>query len=363
MRETLAYEDFRTISYQLKDQGLFEDDTQIMVRGADGKTVFGADGAIISPDEFDGIDAAYGVLSSAKYSFEYSKTGRAVTASSDDMAMMFGYSVDCADKAGGGAPAYLLKGRGFLVTGRFISEVVAACILMEKMCKTELLASAVGSIQALTREHCEGAHEMYIQSYSAKSLELSGTAPGAQTDGSEVPDLEARLEVIKYGKLLVENHLIQATWGNISLKLDDDRFLITPSGVDYDRIRPEEVVEVSMHDGTFAEGMRPSSERPLHWTILKARPDFGAVIHTHSGNCQVLAACHEGIKAEGIDCPCAGYGPIGSEELANNVAAVIADHEGAIMANHGFITGGADLADALDKAMKAEAAAGSMLGI
>ena len=55
---------------------------------------------------------------------------------------------------------------------------------------------------------------------------------------------EARAEVIRYGQLLVEHQLIQATWGNVSLRVDEDPFLISPSGVDYFRAKPEEVVLV-----------------------------------------------------------------------------------------------------------------------
>lgn len=80
----------------------------------------------------------------------------------------------------------------------------------------------------------------------------------------------------------MENRLIQATWGTSRARIDADRFLITPSGVDYDRIRPEDIVEIRIADGSFAAGQRPSSEREMHRRIYAARGDVRAVIHTHS---------------------------------------------------------------------------------
>ena len=61
---------------------------------------------------------------------------------------------------------------------------------------------------------------------------------------------DERAEVIRYGQLLVQQRLIQATWGNVSLRVDDDHFLISPSGVDYFHTKPEDVVLVSVVAGS-----------------------------------------------------------------------------------------------------------------
>ena len=116
---------------------------------------------------------------------------------------------------------------------------------------------------------------------------------------------EARAEVIRYGQLLVEHRLIQATWGNVSLRVDDDHFLMSPSGVDYFRVKPEEVVLISVADGSYEKGLHPSSERRMHQTIYQNRPDIWAVIHTHSASCAVFAACHADLRSDELFYPCA----------------------------------------------------------
>ena len=173
----------------------------------------------------------------------------------------------------------------------------------------------------------------------------------------EVPDLALRESVIAYGKKLAENRLIQATWGNVSARIDENRFLITPSGVDYDRIRPEDIVEIRISDGSFAAGQRPSSERELHRLVYAQRGDIRAVIHTHSAALQTFAACRESLRTPEIDAPCASYGVSGSKKLAESASGVLRSHDLCIMANHGFIAVGADLETALARAVTAENAA------
>lgn len=172
---------------------------------------------------------------------------------------------------------------------------------------------------------------------------------------------ELRQDVIRYGQLLVEHHLIQATWGNVSVRLGDS-FLISPSGVDYYRVKPEEVVLVSIESGSYEKGLHPSSERRMHQAIYRNRPDIKAIIHTHSANCAVFAACHEGLVTDEVNYPCAEYAVSGSKGLAKRVGQMLLAHDGCIMANHGFVTGAQSLERALAQALEAERVAGELLG-
>lgn len=172
-----------------------------------------------------------------------------------------------------------------------------------------------------------------------------------------------RGEVIRYGQLLVEHRLIQATWGNVSARVDDDHFLISPSGVDYARVQPEEVALVSISDGRYEKGLHPSSERRMHQAIYRERPDIRAIIHTHSSNCIVFAGCHEGLVTDTLNYPCAGYAVSGSARLATLVGQMFIAHDGCIMANHGFVTGAQTLERALEQALEAEHVAGELLGV
>jgi len=175
-------------------------------------------------------------------------------------------------------------------------------------------------------------------------------------------ELELREELIRYGKLLVEHQLIQATWGNISVRVNDDHFLITPSGVDYDRISPSDIVLISVADGDYDKSLHPSSERTMHRLIYQVRPDIRAIVHTHSSNCAVFAACHADLLTDVLDYPCAPYAVSSSRALARNVSNVMLAHDGCIMANHGFVTGADTLEHAFAQAVEAERAAGEVLG-
>ncbi len=176
-------------------------------------------------------------------------------------------------------------------------------------------------------------------------------------------EAELREEIIKYGRKLVECRLIQGTWGNISARLDNTSFLITPSGVDYERIRPEDIVKVCLRDGSYDPALHPSSERAMHQLIYRRRPDIKAVIHTHSENLAVFAACRQDLITDTLDLPCAAYGISGSKRLAENAADIMFGHSGCILANHGFVTGAKDLETALQQAAEAEKAAGEVLGV
>lgn len=172
-----------------------------------------------------------------------------------------------------------------------------------------------------------------------------------------------REEIIRYGRKLAEYRLIQATWGNISARLDSRSFLITPSGVDYERIRPEDIVKVNILDGSYDPALHPSSERVMHQLIYRKRPDIKAVIHTHSGSLAVFAACRQDLITETLEIPCTAYAVSGSKRLAKHVSDIMSGHTSCIIANHGFVTGARDLETALRQAAEAEKAAGEVLGV
>ena len=96
-----------------------------------------------------------------------------------------------------------------------------------------------------------------------------------------VTDIEMRKEIIKTGILLSEKGLIQGTGGNISCRTEKG-ILITPSGMDYSALVPEDLVLLD-HEGKVVEGARkPSIEKEMHMKIYQLRKDINAVIHTHS---------------------------------------------------------------------------------
>ncbi|MFO7954527.1 L-fuculose-phosphate aldolase [Thioalkalivibrio sp.] len=147
--------------------------------------------------------------------------------------------------------------------------------------------------------------------------------------------------------------LNQGTSGNISVR-HDDGMLITPSGVAYEALQPDDLVYVDAN-GHWAPGRKPSSEWHFHRAILQARPDLGAVIHVHSVHASVVAiqgldipALHYMIAAAGGNSiRCAPYATFGTEALSQLAVEALQDRTACLLANHGMIATGPDLERAL----------------
>ncbi|MBC7323873.1 MAG: class II aldolase/adducin family protein, partial [Moorella sp. (in: Bacteria)] len=144
------------------------------------------------------------------------------------------------------------------------------------------------------------------------------------------------------GRRLVEERLVVGTWGNISIREDDGQlFVITPSGMPYECIKPEDTVIVNFA-GEVVEGDRkPSTETPLHSAIYQARPDVGAVVHTHStyaGACAVARVplppiTEDLVQIAGGGVDVAEYALPGSTQLAENALRALGDKNAVLLAN------------------------------
>jgi L-fuculose-phosphate aldolase len=186
------------------------------------------------------------------------------------------------------------------------------------------------------------------------------------------PDnIETRRAMIEACRLMGEKGFFVGTWGNVSVRTGRG-LLVTPSRLPLDEMEPEDMVLVSF-DGEKLAGRRlPSSETALHRAVLLEAPWLGALIHTHSPAVMALAAlrrdlpvCSEEMaQILGGPVRCAAYVPAGHhEELADAVRAVMRGRTvcAAILANHGGIAGGRDLAEAILASQVLEKAAWSFL--
>ena len=184
-------------------------------------------------------------------------------------------------------------------------------------------------------------------------------AKAAKSDTSD--EIWLRQQVIDTALAMNRERLSLGSSGNVSARWDGG-MLITPTGVPYEDLLPDDVVFVDA-DGTPAEGaLKPSSEWPFHLTAYDARPDAGAVVHCHSLNAIALACARKSIPAfhymvavaGGNDIPLARYATFGSDELAVNIGKALTDRKACLMANHGQIACGATLEDALHLAAQVE---------
>lgn len=170
----------------------------------------------------------------------------------------------------------------------------------------------------------------------------------------------ARAEVIAACRRMNALGINQGTSGNISRR-DGDGFLISASGVDYDAMELRHVVAVDM-DGGYDGGIRPSSEWRMHRDILRANPQAGAVVHTHSTYATALSCLRIDIPAfhymvaaaGGNSLRCADYATFGTAELSDNMLRALEGRRACLLANHGMICFGSTLDRALALAVEVE---------
>lgn len=176
--------------------------------------------------------------------------------------------------------------------------------------------------------------------------------------------MEAKSIVVEAGKKLVESGLIARTWGNVSCRISDTQFVITPSGRAYETLTPEEIVLVNIEDLTYDGEIKPSSEKGIHAAAYKLRPEVNFVIHTHQINASIVSALGmdiNGVSGEsrgiiGDNVPIASYGLPGTGKLRKGVIEAIkrSDSKAAVMAHHGALCMGIDYDDAFAVASRLE---------
>lgn len=168
--------------------------------------------------------------------------------------------------------------------------------------------------------------------------------------------MQAKLDVVKAGILLCKKGLIQRTWGNVSCRIDDNSFAITPSGRDYLSLTPDDIVIVNIDDLSYEGDIKPSSEKGVHAACYKYREDCNFVIHTHQTMASVAGLKGydinhlEGKSAEiiGKHVPLAAYGLPGTKTLREGVTAAIrrSSSKAILMKHHGAVCMGTDLDNA-----------------
>ncbi len=155
----------------------------------------------------------------------------------------------------------------------------------------------------------------------------------------------------------------QGSAGNISVR-SNDGFLITPSGMAYERMAPEDMVQMSL-EGKPTGKWKPSSEWRMHLDIYRSRPEAGAVVHAHSTFCTALACLRRDIPpfhymvavAGGRDIRCSDYALFGTQELSDAMLAALEGRRACLLGTHGMICFHDNLERALKLAIEVEALA------
>lgn len=177
-------------------------------------------------------------------------------------------------------------------------------------------------------------------------------------------NLEARKIVVEAGKKLVDTGLIARTWGNVSCRVSDTQFVITPSGRAYETLTPDEIVTVNIADCSYEGDLEPSSEKGVHAEIYRQRPDINFVIHTHQHYASAVSPLKIDISVNeptaqaliGSKVLSIPYGLPGSKTLRKNVAKALSASTGKayLMVSHGALCLGEDCEEAFSVAAELE---------
>lgn len=169
-----------------------------------------------------------------------------------------------------------------------------------------------------------------------------------------------RREMIATCIFMNERGINQGTSGNISVRIDEG-FLITPSGVPYDEMKPEDIVTMKL-DASHKGPRKPSTEWRFHRDIMEKKPEVGAVIHLHSMFCTSLSmlrreipAVHYMIAAAGgPTVPCVPYVTWGTQQLADYIVEALQNRHACLLSNHGMVCVGPNLKKAAWLAVEIE---------
>lgn len=175
-------------------------------------------------------------------------------------------------------------------------------------------------------------------------------------------------ELVAAARRLDAAGMMPSKSGNLSLR-DGDGFVVTPAGLPYAAMTEADLVRVGP-DGAATGRHRPSSEWRLHQAILAARPEAGAVVHTHSPRATALSCARRGIPPfhymvllAGGPVRCARHATFGTEALARHAVAALQGRRAALLANHGVVAFGATLSAAVTLAFEVENLAGQYLDL
>ena len=175
---------------------------------------------------------------------------------------------------------------------------------------------------------------------------------------------EARNKIVEFGNRMSADGLAPGTAGNISIFDAESGYMaISPSGIPYPKITPEDVVIMDLGGKTVDGSRKPSSEHALHAAFYREDPQLSAVVHTHSLYCTILSCMGEPLRsvhyaiaeAQCSELPLVPYHTFGTPELADAVAqALKSKSRGLILQNHGMCACGTSIESAYGLALTME---------
>ena len=177
---------------------------------------------------------------------------------------------------------------------------------------------------------------------------------------------DLREQLVRYARQMLTSGLVRGTSGNVSARPPGSSWcLVTPSGVDYESMRPEDLVRVDLDGKPLGPGMKPSVDTPIHLAVYRARQEVGAVIHTHSPYAAAFSTLHREVPP--LITESAGYlggtvrvmeyVPPARPDTGDAVAAGLGGDRAVLLPNHGVVAVGEDLRKCYNAAQQVEESA------
>jgi L-fuculose-phosphate aldolase len=168
---------------------------------------------------------------------------------------------------------------------------------------------------------------------------------------------QLREDIVQVGRLMFDKGWVAANDGNISVRMDDQRLMATPTGISKGMMRPEDMLICDLNGGKLCGQRECTTELGMHLAIYQIRPDIGSVVHAHppvatgfatAGRALNLALLPEVVIGLG-SVPLADYGLPGTPALTEGMLPYIPKYDAILMANHGVVAYGEDVMQAFSK--------------
>jgi L-fuculose-phosphate aldolase len=186
---------------------------------------------------------------------------------------------------------------------------------------------------------------------------------------SVTTEKQRRRQICRVGRWLYSRGLVVANEGNLSVRLDERRILVTPSGKCKGRMAPEELLVTDLSGEVIHGAGRPSSEILMHLLFYRSRPDVHAICHAHPPTATGFAAAGRALEAPVLPeiivglgkVPLASYGTPGTWEVCAGLEPLVENYDAILLENHGVVTCGRDLEAAFQRMETVEQFAKVML--
>ncbi len=252
----------------------------------------------------------------------------------------------------------LVKGKFAILTARSLDEAGTmarildkSAFVLSKVKKYVKLSEFVSRIETL----------VFINGYSKRNqqrewnLETTGkdvVENLVQSEQEQILSADKRNVVINVAKRIYAENITQGTWGNVSVRIDENDLYCTPKAVGYDLLKVQDMVRMNYHTNKQVSSGTPTSEKGIHCRIMRERSDAFIAVHAHPTYCSIFAARNQTLEVSpenravlGEFVYCSKHALPMTKRLANNTVDAMKGGKASFMGNHGVAVYGTDVED------------------